>query len=134
MNDVFTTTPAKWEILKEYGRDMRKQPTPAEEVLWEALRGQKLAVKFRRQHAIESYIVDFVTIPDKLIVEVDGDVHAEASQAEYDAGRTHTLRGLGYEVLRFSNEEVLNQLNKVLMTIQEHLTQTNQTKRLRANS
>jgi phosphoribosylformylglycinamidine synthase I len=134
VDDVFTTTPAKWEVLKEYGRDMRKQPTPAEEKLWEALRGQKLAVKFRRQHAIDSYIVDFVTIPDKLIVEVDGEVHAEAGQAEYDAGRTHTLRELGYEVLRFSNEEVLNQLDDVLQTIQEHLTQTNQTKRLRANS
>ncbi len=133
VDDVFTTTPAKWEVLKEHGRDMRKQPTPAEKVLWEALRGQKLAVKFRRQHAIDSYIVDFVTISDKLIVEVDGGVHAEASQAEYDAGRTHTLQELGYKVLRFSNEEVLNQVNTVLTTIQEHLTQTNQTKRLRSN-
>ena len=134
VDNVFTTTPAKWKILKEYGRDMRKQPTPAEEVLWGALRGQKLAVKFRRQHAIDSYIVDFVTVPDKLIVEVDGEIHAENSQAEYDAGRTHALRELGYKVLRFSNEEVLNRLDKVLATIQEHLTQTNQTKRLRANS
>ncbi|GAA4055560.1 hypothetical protein GCM10022409_48510 [Hymenobacter glaciei] len=138
VDDVFTTTSAKWQVLKEYGRDMRKQPTPAEEVLWEALRGQKLAVKFRRQHSIDSYIVDFVTIPNKLIVEVDGEVdgevHAEISQAEYDAGRTHTLRELGYEVLRFGNDEVLNDLDKVLTTIEEHLTQTNQTKRLRANS
>ena len=134
VDNVFTTTPAKWEVLKEYGRDMRKLPTPAEEALWEALRGQKLAVKFRRQHSIDSYIVDFVTIPDKLIVEVDGEVHAETSQVEYDAGRTHTLQELGYEVLRFSNNEVLNDLGKVLTIIQEHLTQTNQTKRLRTNS
>jgi phosphoribosylformylglycinamidine synthase len=131
VGSVFTTTPVKWNVLKEYGRDMRKEPTPAEELLWEALRGQKLAVKFRRQHAIESYIVDFLTTPDKLIVEVDGEIHAEASQAEYDAGRTHALRELGYEVLRFSNEEILNRLDKVLITIQQHLTQTNQTKRLR---
>ena len=131
VGDVFTTTPAKWKVLKEYGRAMRMEPTPAEEMLWEALRGQKLAVKFRRQHAIESYIVDFVTIPDKLIVEVDGEIHAEASQVEYDAGRTHALRELGYEVLRFSNEEILNRLDKVLTTIQQHLAQTNQTKRLR---
>ncbi|UPL48710.1 phosphoribosylformylglycinamidine synthase subunit PurQ [Hymenobacter sublimis] len=131
---VFTTTPQKWEALKEYARDMRKQPTPAEERLWEELRGQKLDVKFRRQHAIDAYIVDFVTIPDKLIVEVDGDVHAEVGQAEYDAGRTHALQELGYQLLRFTNDEVLTQTEKVLATIQRHLDQTNQTERLRSNS
>jgi very-short-patch-repair endonuclease len=134
VDNVFTTTPQKWEILKEYGRDMRKQPTPAEEKLWEALRGQQLAVKFRRQHAIDSYIVDFVTIPDKLIVEVDGDVHLEPSQVEHDAGRTHVLQELGYQVLRFTNEKVLHQLEEVLTTIQQHLKHTNETKRLRNNS
>ncbi|MBC8083738.1 MAG: phosphoribosylformylglycinamidine synthase subunit PurQ [Hymenobacter sp.] len=133
VENVFTTTPQKWKVLKEYGRDMRKQPTPAEEVLWEELRGQKLAVKFRRQHAIDSYIVDFITIPDKLIVEVDGEIHAEPSEAEYDAGRTHALEALGYKMLRFSNAEVLNHMDKVLAAISDHLTQTNQTKRLRTN-
>jgi len=132
--DVFTTTPQQWETLKEYGRNMRKQPTEAEKLLWEELRGQKLGVMFRRQHAIESYIVDFVTMPDQLVVEVDGAVHVEAGQAEYDAGRTFTLQELGYQVLRFTNQQVENQLDEVVSAIRKHLTQINQTKHLRSNS
>ncbi|MBO0357999.1 DUF559 domain-containing protein [Hymenobacter sp. BT186] len=77
--------------------------------------------KFRRQHAISGFIVDFVCLSAKLVVEVDGKVHQEAEQAEYDAGRTHSLHELGYTLLRFSNPQVTHNLLQVLETIRQQL-------------
>ena len=119
--DVFTASPRQWDRVKASGRAMRKAPTPAEDALWQALRGQQMGVKFRRQHAIDSYIVDFVSLPDKLIIEVDGEIHNEPNQAEYDAGRTQILNELGYSVLRFTNEQVLNNQQAVVHKIKEYL-------------
>ncbi|GAA3969127.1 hypothetical protein GCM10022407_13860 [Hymenobacter antarcticus] len=124
-DDVFTTSGKNWEYLKEFGRAMRKVPTEAEELLWNELRGQKTGAKFRRQHAIDSFIVDFVSIPDKLVVEVDGGIHDEANQREYDAGRTEILQELGYKVLRFSNYQVLHETQTVVREIQRNLLQIN---------
>ncbi|WBO86385.1 DUF559 domain-containing protein [Hymenobacter yonginensis] len=115
---VLIAAAATWGKTATFSKEMRKHPTPAEESLWQAVRNQKLGEKFRRQHVINSFIVDFICIAKMLIIEVDGDVHAEAEQAEYDAGRTHELNGLGYRILRFSNEEVLNNLTTVLELIQ----------------
>ncbi|WP_234988514.1 endonuclease domain-containing protein [Hymenobacter daecheongensis] len=104
---------------------MRRQPTPAENLLWQALRNRQLAnVKFRRQHAISHFIVDFISTDHHLIIEVDGSVHLEASQTEYDAGRTHELQALGYRVLRFTNEQVLQHLPAVLRQIQQEFSQS----------
>ena len=116
-DDVFTADGGKWDALKQYGRQMRKEPTPAENELWQAVRGQKLGVAFRRQHAVAGYIADFVSLADKLIIELDGGIHAEPAQAEYDRGRTQVLEELGYRVIRFSNEQVLTQLPTVLQHI-----------------
>ena len=123
-DDVFTTSLRQWERVKVSGRAMRKAPTPAEDALWQVLRGQQLGVKFRRQHAIDSFIVDFVSLPDRLIIEVDGGIHSEPGQAEYDAGRTQILAELGYRVVRFTNEQVIHQLPTVLQGIKIHLTTT----------
>ncbi|UOQ77478.1 endonuclease domain-containing protein [Hymenobacter sp. 5516J-16] len=101
---------------------MRSNPTAAEDALWQALRNNQLGVKFRRQHVIGTFIVDFVCVEAQLIVEVDGDVHRETGQAEHDAGRTHELTELGYHVLRFHNDEVLHHLPHVLLTIQQHVS------------
>jgi len=118
---VFTTDTKRWDKLKDYSRTNRKQSTEAEQALWRELRGQRLGVKFRRQHAIEQFIVDFVSIGVKLIVEVDGAVHDESAQAEYDGGRTHQLEELGYRIIRFSNERVLNTIDAVLTEIRRHI-------------
>ena len=121
--DVFTAASgSKWQVLKQYGREMRKAPTPAEDALWQAVRGQKLGVAFRRQHAIAGYIVDFVALTDKLIVELDGGIHDAPDQADYDQGRTQLLEEHGYQVIRFSNQEVLHSLTIVLQKIQQKLT------------
>ncbi len=123
---VFTTDAKRWDKLKEYARANRKVPTEAENKLWQELRGQKLdGLKFRRQHAISGFIVDFVCLSAKLIVEVDGEVHQETEQAEYDAGRTHELQALGYNLLRISNDQVMHALPQVLQVIRQELEREN---------
>ncbi|MFC6225294.1 endonuclease domain-containing protein [Hymenobacter artigasi] len=120
---MYTTDAKRWMTsLKDYARHNRKNPTPAENHLWQALRGNKLGAPFRRQHAIGSFIVDFVCLAAWLIIEVDGSIHGDESQAEYDGGRTHELQEDGFLVLRFTNEEVVHNTSKVLETISEHLT------------
>jgi len=104
------------EGLIERARQMRQSPTPAEALLWRTLRNKKLAgYKFRRQHIIHIFIVDFYCPVKKLIIEIDGSVHDQ--QIEYDRIRTKDLQAMGYQVLRFSNEAVLEETPQVLETI-----------------
>jgi phosphoribosylformylglycinamidine synthase I len=111
------------EKLKPFGRHMRHNPTEAEDALWQAVRDRQLAdVKFRRQHTIGPFIVDFFSPYHQLIIEIDGGIHTETEQAEYDAGRTIELEKLGYRLIRFTNDEVLNALPNVLQQIQTALT------------
>jgi len=107
--------------LKERARGMRHAATPAEEHLWNCLRGNQVGAKFRRQHSIDRYIVDFVCLPSKLIVELDGAGHLEPDQADYDQGRSALLTELGYRILRFSNDQALHQTEAVLATIKANL-------------
>ncbi|SHK69043.1 PD-(D/E)XK nuclease family protein [Hymenobacter psychrotolerans] len=118
---VYTADPVTRHKTTSFAKEMRKGPTPAENALWQALRNQQLGEKFRRQHVINSFIADFVCIAKMLVVEVDGDVHLEAEQAEYYAGRTHELQKLGYQVLRFANADVLHNLDSVLAQIEYKL-------------
>ncbi len=118
---TFTTDQQRWKNLKEFARENRKQPTPAEAQLWQALRTNQLGPRFRRQHAIEAYIVDFVCLPAWLVVEVDGEIHQAPEAVEYDGGRTHALQERGFLVVRYSNEAVLQRLPEVLADIERHL-------------
>jgi very-short-patch-repair endonuclease len=98
-------------------RTMRKRPTDAERRSWRALRYRQIAgQKFRRQRPIGRYIVDFVCLERALIVGVDGSQHAEQSRA-YDAKRDTWLRSRGYQVLRFTDVEVLTTLDSVVEAI-----------------
>lgn len=109
--------------MTQRARVLRKQQTDAERLLWKHLRGQRLAgCKFRRQQVIEPYIVDFVCLDPKLIVEADGGQHAE--QTGYDAKRTVFLESLGYKVLRFWDNEILCDVDSVLARIRESLYET----------
>jgi leucyl-tRNA synthetase len=119
--NLFTTHPEKWKHLKELARNNRKNPTEAEDILWQELRNQKLGFKIRRQHAIEDFIVDFVCLEKKLVIEVDGEYHNEEEQKEYDDFRTWTLQNVGFNEIRFTNQEILNDLNKVLEKIKNTL-------------
>lgn len=90
--------------------------------MWRHLRNRGVAeCKFRRQHPVEGYVVDFVCLEAQLIIEVDGGQHAEAI-ADADARRTRTLEVEGYRVLRFWNDEVLTRTDDVLATIHAALT------------
>jgi len=97
-------------------RQLRLHLTPAEKMLWEALRKRQInGLKFRCQHPVESFIVDFYCPQHRLVIEVDGGVHDQ--QVEYDATRTERLNHLGYRVMRFRNKEVISNLSQVLLQI-----------------
>ena len=108
-------------ILLERARKMRREPTPFERKLWLALRAKRWnGAKFRRQMVIGSYIVDFsCRLPRKLVVEVDGDTHG--LQQQYDEDRTADLISKGYEMLRFTNSDVGDNLDGVLLAIENAL-------------
>ncbi len=99
-----------------YARNLRKQQTEAEKRLWYHFRNRHFqGVKFRRQYIIEPYIVDFVCLEKKLVIEIDGSQHAE--NLCYDTSRTNFLNSKGYHVMRFWNNEVLMQTEAVLESI-----------------
>ena len=99
-------------------KELRQSMTPAESKLWQHLRGNRLEkFHFRRQQIIEGYIVDFYCHAVGLVVEVDGEIHQQ--QKDYDQDRDEQLRGLGLNILRFSNADVEGDLNNVLRMILE---------------
>jgi very-short-patch-repair endonuclease len=99
-------------------RELRRTPTPAEEKLWRRLRNRQLGgLKFRRQHPIGGYIVDFYCAAHHLVVEIDGGIHATQRQADQD--RNRELEALGCRVIRFSNQQVGTDLEWVLQEILE---------------
>ncbi len=115
---------SRWRASKEMqerARELRKAMTPAEKKLWQCLRsGQLDGAHFRKQHAVGTFIVDFYCAKSKLVIEVDGDSHAE--QVEYDAQRTQWLNEQKhYRVIRFANREVLNNIEAVLEVIRAAL-------------
>ena len=104
--------------LKERARALRQQQTPAEKMMWGLLRNRQLdGLKFRRQHQIGPYIVDFFCNELKLVVELDGEYHFEAAQAEKDQERDAYLRSMGFEVLRFENKQFTDDPLAVLAQI-----------------
>ena len=102
------------KIMHQAG-ELRKELTPAERKLWAYLRGDKLGVNFRRQHAVGNYIPDFCSPKAKLIIELDGSQHLD--QEEYDKERTEYLESQGYKVIRFWNNDVMNNLEGVILAI-----------------
>ena len=114
MNKKAQTNP----IILERARKMRQEPTKAEQKLWRLLRRKQIdGCKFRRQHPIGRFIVDFYCHEARLIIEVDGDIHA--FQEAYDAARQESLEEQGYRVVRFSNQDVLKNMDGVLGMIFE---------------
>ncbi len=115
------SSPMQYELAK----NMRKGHTEAEAALWEVLRNNTTGEKFRRQHPIDTYIVDFVCLQKRLIVEVDGNYHENVEQKMYDENRTSILNEIGFEVIRFSNEEVLQNPLEIKKKIEKYLTEAN---------
>jgi ATP-dependent DNA helicase RecG len=116
-----TARPSTYYLLKELKTQNRKNSTPAETILWECLRNKNLKYKFRRQHIIDVFIADFVCIEKKLVIEVDGSYHNTPEQKEADEMRTQILNEIGFKVIRFTNEEVIANTDKVLEKISKIL-------------
>ncbi|OFY67821.1 MAG: hypothetical protein A2V64_09300 [Bacteroidetes bacterium RBG_13_43_22] len=105
VKDMFVN--AKSQLFM-FAREMRKNPTEAEKILWEHLRKMRSeGLIFRRQHPIDLFIADFYCHKIKLVIEVDGEVHDESLAQEYDDGRSGELERYGIKVIRFNNEEIL---------------------------
>ena len=109
-------------LIQQRARALRQRATEAERILWEHLRNRRLrGLKFRRQHPLGPYIVDFYCAAHRLVVEIDGPIHE--SHREQDALRSEYLAMYGYRVLRFTNEEVLRDTESVLKRIGEACTE-----------
>jgi len=102
-------------------RRLRSTMTTPEQRLWYYLRDKQLGVKFRRQHGIGPYVVDFCSPDVKLVIEVDGDSHYTESGMQHDRLRDDFLHRIGMQILRFTNHEIMTQLPAVLATITQHL-------------
>ena len=109
------------KYLKARRKELRNNSTQAEIILWQYLKGSQLENrKFRRQQSIGNYIVDFYCPKEKLVIELDGEVHFNKEAIEYDMKRTNYLESLNIKVIRFENKEVVFNLKKVLEKIKSN--------------
>ena len=114
-----TTDGSTYKLLLKNAKNNRRYMTPAESALWECLRSKNLGVRFRRQHPIFGYIPDFVCLEKQLIIEVDGGYHFIGDQQVSDEERTQYLNQYGFEVIRFTNDEILNNIDGVINQIKD---------------
>ena len=114
-----TSSPDIYLLLKDNARKNRANMTEAEKMLWERLRCYPRPLRFRRQHIIGDYIVDFVCLEKMLVVEVDGEYHSTDEQKALDELRTEYLNSVDFSVVRFTNEQVINHINDVVAHIEE---------------
>lgn len=113
--------PLYYSMLHEFAKENKKHATEAEQLLWHFIRGSQLGVKFNRQHIIGKYIADFVCLDKKLIIEVDGAYHSQEKQQLWDEYRDDFLKSNSYKILRFTNNEVLFNVDSVLDKIRKCL-------------
>ena len=117
-----TARKSSYHLINELKKERIKNPTEAEKVLWKSLKTKQLdGYKFRREHIIDEYIVDFVCLAKKLVIEVDGGYHDSIEIQEADKFRTENLEELGFRVIRFTNEEVIGNIDGVLEKIKYEL-------------
>ncbi|MBD0288523.1 MAG: endonuclease domain-containing protein [Flavisolibacter sp.] len=107
----------------QYAELLRKNMTPAEKMLWDRFYKNQLGVRIRRQHPIGKYIADSYCHEAKLIIEIDGDIHLIKENKEYDIGRKVCLNEFGIEIIRFTNDEVMNNVEEVIQKIKSKIEQ-----------
>jgi len=109
------------KYLEERRKELRKTLTPAEATLWKYLQKKQLkGRKFRRQHSVGNYIVDFYCASENLIIELDGAIHLDFARQNYDHERTQQLEGLGFIIVRFENKLIFENIEGVLEEIRNH--------------
>ena len=120
------STPTEWRNTIESAKTNRKEPTIEEDIIWQEIRNRNIGgYKFRRQHPIAGYIPDFVCLEKKLIIEIDGGYHNEPDQKIFDKAREQWLNEYGFTMMKFTNEDVKNNLKVVLEKISDELTKKN---------
>ena len=119
--DFKTAYPDSYSVTKENAKTNRSNMTDAESLLWHYLRQEQLGVRFRRQHVIGDYIVDFISLKQRLIIEIDGGYHNDIVQQQEDRIRQNWLESMGYKVIRFTNEEVFYNIESVISTIKDNI-------------
>jgi len=112
--------------LFDNARKLRENMTESEKLLWQHLRRRPLGFKFRRQHPIHVYILDFYCHKKRLPIEIDGGYHANENQREKDLVRTSYLKKIGINEIRFSNDQIFNQLKEVKLAIRSELLRANE--------
>ncbi len=106
-----------YDLLKAYADYNKQHPTDAERTMWDMLRNKRIGHKFRRQHIIKDYIVDFVCLHHKIVIEIDGQYHLQEKQIVKDKSRTADLQNEGYTIIRFTNEEVVGNPEGIIKSI-----------------
>ena len=107
--------------LKNFRKELRNNLTPAEALLWSALKNKQLSGrKFRRQHSMGKYVVDFYCPSEKLVVELDGAGHFTPEGSDHDEIRDEFIKGLGIKILRYENNEMYKNLEAVLEDIKSN--------------
>jgi len=114
-----TADPMMYGLLKEFAARQRAIPTEAESLLWNHLRASQLGVRYRHQHIIGNYIADFACVSNNIIIEIDGLYHSLPEQRISDEERTEWLESKGWKVIRFTNEEIFSNLDKVMERIKD---------------
>ena len=112
---------ANYDVLKELAYKNRKNPTEAEAIIWNYLKGKQLGLHFRRQHIIGNYIVDFSCPTKKIAIEIDGGYHDQPEQKEYDEKRSEWLISKGWKIIRFKNEEIIANTENVISKIKKEI-------------
>ena len=119
--DFKTAYPDSYSVTKENAKTNRSNMTDGESLLWHYLRQEQLGVRFRRQHVICDYIVDFICLKQRLIIEIDGGYHNDIVQQQEDRIRQNWLESMDYKVIRFTNEEVFYNIETVISTIKGNI-------------
>ena len=114
-------------IILAHAREMRHPQTSAETIVWKVLRNKSTGYKFRRQHPIDMFIIDFYCAEAKLLIEIDGDSHFIPKQEEYDKARTEYLEDLGYKLIRFTNNDVRYNIHviadQIMRTVENRISE-----------
>lgn len=116
-----TADPILYPLLHQFALENKRNQTDAECFLWYHIKSSKLGKKFNRQHVIDKYIVDFVCLDAKLVIEVDGGYHSQDAQMVSDKERTEKLSKLGFRVIRFDNDRIIVDIDNVLKEIYRYL-------------
>ncbi|MGD0590314.1 MAG: endonuclease domain-containing protein [Bacteroidota bacterium] len=115
--------------MKTRRQELRREMTEAEELLWARIRNRQInGCKFRRQYSIGAYVVDFYSPENKIAIEIDGSSHDRADAIEYDKNRQEEIETLGIRVVRFTNKNVLSNLDMIIKQLSEAVTEQRQVK------